>query len=299
VLFGDPHQLPPIDRRGTVLDAFVASGSHLVTPLVTNYRSAHGLLSFLTNLRSVATHDCTRIRREWFHTPNSTIDIVPNNDNPALYAAILLRLQGLDPKTTRVVMGRKAPLIQPGQNHNPTQRAAFLSAMHMFFNPTATHRIPGVQFYVGDLVRSTRNVTSTDNGCVELLVTNGSEGIIASVNPLSVVFGDGYTITKADDNTEAVRGLLDTLECGFLSTVHKFQGSEAETIIAVFMGHFVDHNTIQLLYTAVSRSRQQLCLIMEQQNYELYCKQPGHVNRNQRFNTRLMDSLGPGVKQLT
>jgi ATP-dependent exoDNAse (exonuclease V) alpha subunit len=234
------------------------------------------------------------MRREWFETPNSVLDIVSNDDNQSLYANILLRIRGLDPKTTRIIMGRKVPLLLPG-NQSPRglqDREVFLSALHRFFNPMVTKRLPGVRFYVGDLVRSTRNVTMVGmDGGLELVVTNGSEGTVVCVTPLTVVFYGGYTMTQADDNTEVVRGLFETLECGFLSTVHKFQGSEAKTVLAVFMGDFVDHNTVQLLYTAVSRSQQQLVLIMEQQNFDLYCTRPGQVVRNQGFNVRLIEGL--------
>jgi ATP-dependent exoDNAse (exonuclease V) alpha subunit len=85
--------------------------------------------------------------------------------------------------------------------------------------------------------------------------------------------------------------MFEKLEWGSISTVHKFQGSEAHTIIAVFLGDFVDHNTIQLLYTAASRAKQRLVVIMEEKNLSLFCTRPGRVPRNTRFNQKLQKAL--------
>jgi exodeoxyribonuclease V alpha subunit len=296
VLFGDPQQLAPIDGRGTILDAFVMNHSSVVIPLVTNYRSEEGLLTLLGNIRSVADGSGQRIHREWFETSNSVLEIVPNHNPSVLYATILRHLPGLDPVTTRVIASTNAPLIKPTLESNTSERESFLLEMYRFFNPRVSERKSNVPFYVGDLVRSTMNLTIStslkDGGRMfELVVTNGSEGIVSSVEPLSIVFHGGYKLTWEKDSEKNVRDLLDTLECGFLSSIHKFQGSEAKTVIAVFTGKFVPHNTIQLLYTAVSRSQQRLILIMEQQNIDLYCMNPGHVIRNTGFNTRVRNSL--------
>jgi ATP-dependent exoDNAse (exonuclease V) alpha subunit len=121
-------------------------------------------------------------------------------------------------------------------------------------------------------------------------VANGSEGTVLSLTPISVCF-QGHVFTQGDDNSTSVREMFDKLEGGTISTVHKFQGSEAHTIVAVFLGDYRDHNTIQLLYTAASRARKKLIVIMEERNLELFSTRPGHVFRNIAFNNALAKKI--------
>jgi len=284
VLFGDPQQLAPVDNRGTLLDAFLSTGgpNTVVTSLTTNYRATTGLLSLMENLRQVAMGTTNVVQKEWFTTTNSTLVTVPNDDHERLYTEILSQLRGNDPSKTRIIVGRKAPIIQRG---TPTStRAAFLLSIHAFFNPTPATRTT-LDYHVGDLVRSAVNITQElPSGGVQLMVANGSEGIVTDISPLVVSF-HGQRFDQSAENSTSVQKMFETLEWGHISTVHKFQGSEAHTIVAIFLGDYMDHNTIQLLYTAASRAREKLIVIMEERNLALFCKGPGRVFRNALFNT--------------
>jgi hypothetical protein len=283
VCFGDPQQLSPVDGRGTILDAFM--GTACVTNLSTNYRATPGLLSLMDHLRSVALGTTRLFQPAWFETTNSRLCVVPN-DNPAeLYASILCQLHQTDPAETRIIVGRKAPIIDRG-TMSSTGREAFLLDVHNFFNP-GTDRTR-IEFRHGDLIRSSVNITEENGG--KLVVANGSEGTVVSVEPLVVRF-HGRLFEHAIENVPSVQRMFEKLEWGSISTVHKFQGSEAHTIIAVFLGDFVDHNTIQLLYTAASRAKQRLIVIMEEKNLSLFCTRPGRVPRNTRFNQKLQKAL--------
>jgi hypothetical protein len=288
VLFGDPQQLSPVDSRGTILDAFMSQEScRLVTSLTTNYRSTPGLLSLMDNLRRVALEARGGIQSEWFDTSNSMLCTVPNDDHSALYAKILEMLHTTDPRQTRIIVGRRAPILQP-HGKSTEERDEFLLGVHHFFNPTTR---TAAEFCVGDVVRSTVNITEDiTKGGFQLVVANGSEGVVTAVSPLRVCF-QGRQFEKNDDNPTNVRQMFEKLEWGTISTVHKFQGSESHTILAVFLGDFMEHNTMQLLYTAASRARQRLILIMEVRNLALFCTRPGHVVRNSRFNATLVQAL--------
>ena len=293
ILLGDPHQLPPVDHPGSLLDAVVAIGEPLVTVLSTNYRAATGLLGLLTHLRSVADHTQPRVQPEWFETPNSVLEILPNNSVDALHSTLLRHLQNSEPSSTRIIVSQKRPLIWASVLARPPEHSEFFRGLCQYYNPVP-NREPG-DFYVGDLVRSTTNVVASKSepsgdSPGTLLVSNGSEGMILSVSPLVVKFA-GRSWTQGPTNTAGIQKLFETLEWGMLSTVHKFQGSEAPTIVAVFLGTFVDHLTIQLLYTAASRAQSQLVLLIEQQTFDLYQTTPGHVGRNRHFMHRLLGRL--------
>lgn len=298
VFFGDPHQLPPVRNDGTLLDALVCLRAPMVHSLVQNYRSTPGLLAVLDHLRSVATGTDPCVHTESLQTPESLLEIV--DDDTALYRTILKHMRppmdGRPQRDTRILVSRKEPLLE-ARTGDPQPRARFLAEAYELFNPQS-RGLDHIRYRVGDLVMCTKNVSTPrykdEDGNWsggEMLVSNGSEGVVQTLDPLSILFGDGLLLTK-DSEEEHIQKVFANLSRGLISTVHKFQGSEQDKIIAVFTGTNKDFNTIQLLYTAASRAKQELVIVIMRNTLRQYLVCPSHVSRNAEFNRRLRVALG-------
>jgi ATP-dependent exoDNAse (exonuclease V) alpha subunit len=298
VLFGDPHQLPPIQNEGTLLDALTCmTRSSVVHSLTVNYRSSPGLLTMLNHLRAVATRTIHGgIQNDMMETVDSTLSIVTNGDTRELYHQILIHLRNSeDPKQTRVLVSRHCPVLHVDSRGGDKKEdlrdlhETFLVDVYNVFNPSS-FRVTSRQFLVGDVVRSTVNVATRDGN--NLIVANGSEGVVVSLSPTCIRFQDGLLLSSDNEDCHPnIDRLFRTLEHGTLMTIHKYQGSEADTIIGIFTGRFRDFNTIQLLYTAASRSKKKLILIMEDQTLDMYRKHPGRVWRNHIFNSLISEKV--------
>jgi hypothetical protein len=240
----------------------------------------------LDHLRGIAERTVRGgVQENQMMTVDSTLSLVTDGDTEELYRQVLCHLRESDPSSTRVLVSTHRPILEVMDDQKRQIHETFLVDVYNVFNASPL-RVTSRQFLVGDVVRSTVNVASQDGA--ELLVANGSEGVVVDLCPLCIRFQDGLHLSSDNwDGHPNIDKMFRTLEHGTMMTIHKFQGSEMETILAVFTGKFTDFNTIQLLYTAASRSKKKLILIMEHQTLNMYRRQPGRVWRNHTFNALL------------
>eukprot|EP00753_Platysulcus_tardus_P013778 PLAT3859.2.p1 GENE.PLAT3859.2~~PLAT3859.2.p1 ORF type:complete len:527 (+),score=238.25 PLAT3859.2:78-1583(+) len=104
-------------------------------------------------------------------------------------------------------------------------------------------------FFIGDKVMQTRNNYTQH-------VFNGDLGRIVHIgsDELRVQFDHGVAVTYAT-------GELSNLQLAYASTVHKFQGCEADCIVLPMHTAHYPMLTRNLLYTAVTRARKLVLLV--------------------------------------
>ena len=291
VFLGDHFQLPPIQKTGTLLSACIAVRPPLgcVHILTSIYRTSNPALdAILSHIRTqLAVDDSRRGAR----VPRVLISPavlapfvhrVPTGDVPKLQETILSILGTCDPSDTRLVTARRHGVLPDGKSDVDTAR--FLHNVQQFFNFVPTRSLYGGRcrgfgtIHAGDKVYSMRNirnrrVLSSDPKWNHLMVGNGTEGRVTCAQPLTVQFDTGYVVCEHDPTlTLDEEDMLHHLHPAYLRTVHSFQGSEKGTIIAVFTGSYDAFHTAELLYTALSRAKHTVHLVMEECTHRLYCE---------------------------
>lgn len=88
----------------------------------------------------------------------------------------------------------------------------------------------------------------------EKLVMNGETGIVAWTNPYETAVNFGETVIYSDIEARAM------LERALALTVHKAQGSEADTVWIVLEPNAYGIVNRQLLYTAITRAKQKVVI---------------------------------------
>ena len=282
VFFGDPLQLPPVENHGTLLHALVSwRGCGLVYELTHNYRAqeAPAMIELMAYLRQSMLVPRKLDEQRFKNKPMLDIHTVSTQE---LFPCLLSVLKTFDPKKTRVLCAVKDPLLLTDSDI-PEQNQRSLVQIHQYFNHQPM-RTSHSRFLPGDIVMSTMNITNEKDDSI--LVCNGSEGEALGRGCFKF---DDYTIQDGGKNDKE-RNLIKTMMRGTMSTVHKFQGSEMDTIIAVFNGRNHKHYTMELLYTACSRARKRLVCIFEKQTAAFYFDQePRRVVRNHQFNKALRE----------
>lgn len=279
VIFGDTHQLPPVNNDGTLLDALRPMAIHLVE----NFRSTPGLLGLLDHLRNVADDTEPFVRAEAFDNKESSLVVV--DSDASVYRAIEQAVShpAVTKENTRIIVNRKKGLLEVPDS-DPV--AKHLLRIYDLFNPKK-NRTKLSEYHPGDIVICTVNISQGG----DLIVANGSEGLVLSNEKkgggLVIEFDNGFVtrVYPRDDNAEIVEKVRGSVRKGSILTVNKFQGSEKDRIIVVFTGNYRPNHTIQMLYTAASRARKHLTLIIPRQTLRMYTTpNVGRVLRNDRFN---------------
>ena len=307
ILFGDTYQLPPIKSHGTVLDACLHGHYPFTFILTYNFRAEHGLLSLLDHLRDVIDKKMV-LDISKFTTTHSEIILVPNHNMSVLFGTVYKCLKKQEnPKDVRIITSTRKPFLDdPKCIHSKNIRNDMLVKIHNLFNTKSTNRVSSDSFCTGDIIMSTKNIV--EDGTNELLIANGTAGIVQHTSPLCVYFGkdpamtnerlrviDTGNIPGEDDEEHSKQNMLRTLIRGTIATVHKFQGSEHNIIIAVFTGDYRDFNTLQLLYTAASRSRRRFILVIEEQTMNVFLNNPGEVLSNTDINMAFKKRFGANI----
>lgn len=280
VIFGDTHQLPPVNNDGTLLDALRPMAIHLVE----NFRSTPGLLGLLDHLRNVADGTEPFVRAEAFDNKESSLVVV--DSDKSVYRAIEQAVShpAVTKDNTRIIVNRKRGLLEVPDS-DPV--AKHLLRIYDLFNPKKT-RTKLSEYHPGDIVICTVNISQDG----DLIVANGSEGLVLSNGKkrgLVIQFDNGFvTFADTKDDVEIVEKVRGSVRKGSILTVNKFQGSEKERIIVVFTGNYRPNHTIQMLYTAASRARKHLTLIIPRQTLGMYTiPNVGHVLRNDHLNAHV------------
>ena len=104
---------------------------------------------------------------------------------------------------------------------------------------------------------------------------NGDIGIIKEIkdNSIVILLGDGNMIEIKRENFEDVSP-------AYAMTVHKSQGSEFDTVIVVLAEEPSCMLQKNLLYTAITRAKQEVFIISQKDAYEKAVKNIKRIERN-------------------
>jgi hypothetical protein len=303
VICGDPLQLPPVQNDGNILSSIVMNGTvPLVHTLTTNYRSEKGLLSCLGLIRA-ASHG---INIDTLTTDQSQIITIPNDAPGEMFRVLEMSLAKADIKTTKILLSRKKPIQDPDDRFiSRKEREHHLISILNIFNPIEERRTSSNVFYIGDEVRSSTNIYSMERVTNEttkmteyittnkLRIANGTLGKVICESPMTIRFENDEVIEDHGplDLDEKRCELFRNLSWGNISTVHKAQGCEIGTVIVVMLGNYSELNTINMLYTAASRARNRLVLIMEKRTRQFYRLGAKLAKRNTRIDTMINNAL--------
>ena len=240
---GDSDQLPSVGP-GALLGDMIASECVPTVELTELFRQ---------EAESLIVHNAHRIRRgepPHLPPPGQRADFVlVERDTPeavlvALRQLVCARLPeslGADPRTDIQV------LVPMHRGALGTQ--ALNTALQDWLNPRGAP-VGTTRFRVGDKVMQIRNDYDLD-------VFNGDVGVIDDMDA-----EDRRVVVRFDDRRVTYGfDALDALALAYALSVHKSQGSEYPVVVLVL--HSQHHVMLQrnLLYTAVTRARQQVVLV--------------------------------------
>ncbi len=250
VLVGDPHQLMPVGP-GLVLHCVQKIPSIPVAELKTVKRYGGDIATVASAVRAGTWPGMSA-------DETAAVAFVPCEDR--LIAESVVELYALRPTDTQILAptrsgpaGTKALNLRCQERFSKGQRSVtswndeFEAAEHCGLN-------------VGDVVLCTRNLW--DKG-----LQNGSLGRVVQVEDVPRGPPTGKqalalaSILWDDDDVgkPLTSDMLDDIELGYAVTVHKAQGSQwPRIIIPVTDSKFLDRT---LLYTAITRSQQQVILV--------------------------------------
>lgn len=250
VLVGDPHQLMPVGP-GLVLHCVQKLDGIPVAELKTVKRYGGDIAAVASAVRAGTWP--AMIADE-----TAAVAFIPCEDR--LVAQLVVELYGLQPKGTQI--------LAPARNGPAGTKALNTLCQERFSKGQRTVTCWNDEFEVaehcglnvGDMVLCTRNLW--DKG-----LQNGSLGQVVQVEdtPRGPPSGKGPSVLASivwdgDDTGQPLTSdMLDDIELGYAVTVHKAQGSQwPRIIIPVTSSKFLDRT---LLYTAITRSQQQVILV--------------------------------------
>jgi exodeoxyribonuclease V alpha subunit len=250
VLVGDPHQLMPVGP-GLVLHCVQKLPSIPVAELKTVKRYGGDIAAVASAIRAGAWPAISA-------DETAAVAFVPCEDR--LIAEMVVELYALRPTGTQI--------LAPTRNGPAGTKALNSLCQERFSKGQRTVTCWNDEFEVaehcglnvGDVVLCTRNLW--DKG-----LQNGSLGRLVQVEDAPRAPSAGKeapslaTIIWDDDDAgkPLTSDMLDDIELGYAVTVHKAQGSQwPRIIIPVTDSKFLDRT---LLYTAITRSQQQVILV--------------------------------------
>lgn len=254
IIVGDEHQLPSIEP-GNVLHDLIASGKFPVYRLEENFRQANG---------SSIQPNADRILAEQMPVSTNDFQIYKAKDEQDSYKALKYFMNMYYDKNDPY----KVQLIEPSR-----KGAAGTFKMNRYMHNKLILNDENDDDYIpktGDKIIFSR--TDYDEGYV-----NGDMGIITGLsNHVMNVNLEGYPITVS-------RKSMADVEFGYSYTIHKSQGSE-NPIIIIYLPEKMKHMmTNSLLYTAVTRARNTVIIIYEDDSLETCIHNKSDAVRNTRL----------------
>lgn len=254
IIVGDEHQLPSIEP-GNVLHDLIASGKFPVYRLEENFRQANG---------SSIQPNADRILAEQMPVSTNDFQIYKAKDEQDSYKALKYFMNMYYDKNDPY----KVQLIEPSR-----KGAAGTFKMNRYMHNKLILNDENGDDYIpktGDKIIFSR--TDYDEGYV-----NGDMGIITGLsNHVMNVNLEGYHITVS-------RKSMADVEFGYSYTIHKSQGSE-NPIIIIYLPEKMKHMmTNSLLYTAVTRARNTVIIIYEDDSLETCIHNKSDAVRNTRL----------------
>ena len=246
ILVGDTDQLPSVSA-GNVLFELIRSGIVPIARLLTVYRQKAG---------STIAVDCAKIRQGFkeLEYDEGVFDFIEAaDDDEAARIAIDEFQKGLD----RGLKIDDICLLSPYRRTTATGVNALNAQLQKILNKNANEESSitygqdqsAKVFYLGDKVMCMKNMGEE--------VANGDTGFIVAVEKgkkFTVDYGDGRKLTyrKAD---------MKYFELAYGISIHKSQGQEFKLCIILACDSHSRMLKRNLMYTAVSRAKQQVIII--------------------------------------
>ena len=262
ILVGDPDQLPSVGA-GNLLSDLIRSHAIPVVHLTEIFRQAQKSL-IIMNAHAVIQGQMPELGakdRDFFFLcrrgSQSVVETVCG-----LCATRLPQNMGIPAEEIQV--------LSPSRRYGVGTRA-LNQALQAVLNPPA----PGKQeksrgdflLREGDRVMQIRNNydilwKKTDTGAVGAGIYNGDIGVIQEIRPME----ETLTVLFDEDRLAAYSfDLLPELELAYAMTVHKAQGSEYKAVVLVCAGGSPFLLTRSVLYTAITRARELLIVVGDEQ----------------------------------
>ncbi len=270
ILVGDADQIPSVGP-GNVIGDIIASGVVPVYKLTQVFRQDEG------SSIKLAAHNINKGALPDLSNPaGADFFFIPQLDESKVAEMIVkLRAESL-PKKRGVNAINDIHVVAPMYKGE-----AGVTNLNLMLQKALNHNIGGVrylntEFRVGDKVIQTRNDYEKD-------VYNGSVGIVVSVdlesNSIQVDFGFHEPIEYSSLE-------LGDLELGYITTIHKAQGSEYP-IVLIPLVHTHTNWYRKLLYTAITRAKMMVVLIGSENVLRAAIANIKAVERNTRLWERL------------
>lgn len=262
ILVGDSDQLPSVGP-GNVLRDLIQSGVVKTVALTEIFRQAQESL-IVTNAHAIVKGELPQLNRKDkdFFFMRRTNNEQMKNTVVDLCCRRLPKSFGYDPvEDIQVIAPTRVGAV--GTN-------SLNEALQQELNPAAPEKdevkLAGKTFRVGDKVMQIKNnydiLWTKENGEDGMGVYNGDIGRIKMIDKPS------KTILIQFDEREAAYlfEMADQIELAYAVTVHKSQGSEFPAVILPIMGYKSKMHYRNLLYTAVTRAKNQLVLLGTEQS---------------------------------
>lgn len=241
VIVGDTNQLPSVGA-GNVLYELIESKVIPIAELVTVYRQKAG---------STIAVNCARVKRG--NTDLDYSDTFTFQEAATEEEAVKLILEAYDAELAKGLTADDICLLSPYRRSTLTGVNQINPLLQKKFIPEGAPclKYKEKSFYLGDRVMSMVNKDD---------IANGDTGYITKMDEksFSIDYGDGrvHDYRKND---------LRNFDLAYAITIHKSQGCEFKTCIIVLMNDHVAGLNRNILYTGLSRSKQQLYLIGQTQ----------------------------------
>ena len=248
IFIGDVDQLPPVGP-GQPFKDLIESEMVQVSRLTGNFRQA----SFSNTIR--AARNIIRGKTPQLSSDTASSDFVFLECPPQKQAETILNLYfnilpnkfKIDPRDIQIISPQRPGEVGVLRLNYLIQQKLTAKTKPLFTKKSGNH---DVAFYVGDKVIQRKNN-------YELKVMNGDQGIITreSGQHLMVQF-DGVEIEYDG------RQRFD-LDLSYATTIHSSQGSEYPAVIIPVVSAHAYMLSRNLIYTAVTRGKQQVCIVGE------------------------------------
>lgn len=275
LLVGDPDQLPPVGA-GEALGQLLASG---VAPLVRLDRV------FRQGTGSRIVEAGRRVRQgrpllPWVRELDRGDLSVFLAEDPAILVDELVQRVG----RSREGVPRSRPQVLTPTRRGPLGTRRLNQVLQARWNPEGPElEHAGRVLRRGDRVMQRRNDPRRG-------VSNGDLGEVVSIESptrLRVRFEVGTREYHGDD--------LELLDLAYATTIHKAQGGEFPRVALVLHEQHLPLLDRRLLYTALTRAREELLLLASERSLELASSRFRQVRRNSRLARRLRRAVLSGA----
>lgn len=274
VLVGDPDQLPSVGW-GNVLADLIESGVIPVRRLTTIYRQGAGnpIITNAARIQSGSTElDFTQksFRRGHYGSDEA------NKEEACKFYLKCVQHYGIE----------NVALLSPYHRATAISTIALNQQLQEAINPNRGQgevKFMGTAFRTGDRVMQLKNTDTLSNGDV---------GTIAYADPnapeedpcVFVKFENGVTCEYTRDN-------LKQLELAYATSIHKSQGSQWPVVITILPNRFTTFLRRNLLYTAITRSSQNVAIISPLETIRKCIENNKKDDRYTRLRLRLQELL--------